>query len=90
MAGALSLVDSGLLDLDAPLEAYLPDFPHKAKGITLRRLAAHQSGLTDEFAASHYQTSRHFRALEEAYREVIAREVISHEPGSKVLYGTGL
>jgi len=90
MAGALSLVDDGLLDLDAPLEAYLPDFPHKGKGITLRRLAAHQSGLTDEFATSHRQTSRHFRTLEEAYREVIAREVVSYEPGTKVLYGTGL
>ena len=90
MAGVLTLVDAGLLDLDAPIETYLPDFPHKGKGITLRRLAAHQSGLSDEFAAAHYLTDRHFATIEEAYREIVARETIAYQPGSKVQYGTGL
>lgn len=39
--GLLSLVDRGRIDLDAPIERYLPDFPHAGSGITLRRLAAH-------------------------------------------------
>lgn len=90
MAGVLSLVDAGLLDLDVAVETYLPDFPHKGKGITIRRLAAHQSGLSDDFAAAHYQTSRHFTSLDEAYREIIARERLTQAPGSHGQYATGL
>ncbi|HSK10505.1 MAG TPA: serine hydrolase domain-containing protein [Vicinamibacterales bacterium] len=90
MAGVLTLVDAGLLDLDVPVETYLPDFPYRGKRITLRRLAAHQSGLSDDFAAAHYQTDRHFATVEEAYREIVARETIVYQPGSEVRYGTGL
>ena len=90
MAGALAMMDAGLLDLDVGVETYLPDFPHKGRGVTLRRLAAHQSGLTDDFATAHYQTSRHFATLEEAYREMMAQEILSYEPGGKVQYATGL
>ena len=43
MAGVMSMVEDGLLDLDAPIETWLPDFPHAGRGVTLRRIAAHQS-----------------------------------------------
>ena len=51
MAAALALVDAGRLDLDAPVERYLGDFPHPGKGVTVRRIGAHQSGIADDFAA---------------------------------------
>lgn len=63
MAAAVRLMQRGELDLDAPVERYLADFPHKNRGITVRRLAAHQSGMSDAFAAAHYATSRHFEVL---------------------------
>lgn len=51
----LSAVEDGLLDLDAPITRWLPDFrvrtrfaPHPERRITLRRLLAHRAGLTHE------------------------------------------
>jgi len=88
MAAAVRLWERGLLDLDAPVERYLPDFAHKGRGITVRRLAAHQSGLSDAFSAEHYATTRHFETLESAYRE-IQQAPLDHQPGARAVYATG-
>jgi serine beta-lactamase-like protein LACTB, mitochondrial len=89
VAGALTLVDAGLLAIDAPLEAYLPDFPHPGRGVTLRRVAAHQSGLSDGFAAREYYSVRRYPDLESVYRE-LRRERLVYEPGTRTEYATGL
>lgn len=39
------LRERGLLDLDVPVQRYVPDFPDQGAPITLRQLAAHRSGL---------------------------------------------
>jgi CubicO group peptidase (beta-lactamase class C family) len=44
----MMLVEQGLIDLDAPVRTYLPDFQPKnttGKEITLRQMVAHRSGL---------------------------------------------
>jgi serine beta-lactamase-like protein LACTB len=89
MAAVLTLVDEGRLDLDAPVERYLPDFPHRGRGITIRRIASHQSGMEDEFANRHYDTGTHFPTLDSAYQH-IKQERIAYPPGSDTLYATGL
>jgi len=43
----LRLVQEGKLDLDAPLSKYLPDAPESWKGMTVRHLTSHASGLKD-------------------------------------------
>ena len=43
-ATTMLLVENGVLDLDTPIERWLPDFP-RADEITLRLLLAHRSGL---------------------------------------------
>ena len=56
------LVEQGLLDLDAPIQNYLPGFPVKEKGkVTLRLLASHRAGIrhyledgSDNFITDHY------------------------------------
>lgn len=88
MAAAMRLVDQGKLDLDAPVEQYLPEFPFPGQGITVRRLASHQSGISDEFAARHYLTSRDFPRLDDAYREVV-KHGVEYPPGTKAVYATG-
>jgi CubicO group peptidase (beta-lactamase class C family) len=88
LAAALALAEQGKLDLDAPIERYLPDFPHRGRGVTIRRIAAHQSGIADKFANRHYYTSAHF-ALDSAYR-LIAAEPIRFRPGTRTEYATGL
>jgi CubicO group peptidase (beta-lactamase class C family) len=49
--GVMQLVERGQLDLEAPVQKYLPDFhPHNPFGtsITLRQLMSHRSGLLRE------------------------------------------
>jgi CubicO group peptidase (beta-lactamase class C family) len=48
----MQLVDQGLIDLDAPIQAYIPTFTtqdaEKASRITVRHLLNHTSGLADQ------------------------------------------
>ncbi len=89
LAAAVSLADDGLVDLDAPIERYLPDFPHRGHGVSIRRIGAHQSGISDTFADAHYYTTRHFDALADAYPG-IAKGPLMFEPGTRTAYATGL
>jgi len=53
----MQLVERGELDLDAPVQDYLPDFaPENPAGVpvTLRQLMSHRSGLIREPPAGHY------------------------------------
>ena len=88
LAAALALVDSGRLDLDAPVERYLPDFPHAGKRVTVRGIGVHQSGIADDFANDHYWSTEHFE-LGRAYR-LIAAAPMTFPPGTRTEYATGL
>jgi CubicO group peptidase (beta-lactamase class C family) len=88
LAAALTLVDAGKLDLDAPVERYLPGFPHAGQGVTVRRIGAHQSGIADDFANDHYYSTGHFE-LDSAYRRIAAAPM-AFRPGTRTEYGTGL
>ena len=46
---AMQLAMSQRLDLDAPIQAYLPELPEAWKPITTRQLLCHQSGLPHYF-----------------------------------------
>jgi CubicO group peptidase (beta-lactamase class C family)/D-alanyl-D-alanine dipeptidase len=53
----MQLVEKGILDLDAPVQKYLPDFHPKnpfGKPITLRQMMSHHSGLVREPPVGHY------------------------------------
>jgi CubicO group peptidase (beta-lactamase class C family) len=89
LAAALTLADERKLDLDAPVERYLPDFPHRGRGVTVRRIGAHQSGIADAFADRNYYTTTHFPSLDSAYRG-IAAERLAFTPGSRAEYATGI
>jgi len=50
-------VEAGTLDLDTPVQQYLPDFlPENSWGvpITLRQLTSHRAGLVREPPTGHY------------------------------------
>ncbi len=89
LAAAMRLVDRGMLQLDQPVERYLPDWPHAGRGITIRRIAAHQSGLSDEFTDQHYTNITHFPSLDSAYQH-IRNERVAYRPGTRSVYATGL
>lgn len=89
LAAALALADERKLDLDAPVERYLPDFPHPGQGVTVRRIGAHQSGIADAFADRNYYTTEHFPSLDSAYRDIAAAP-LAFTPGSRTEYATGI
>ena len=87
MAGVMRLVDAGVIDLDAPVEKYLPDYPHKGRGVTVRRIAVHQAGLSDVFENANRQTRDHYDTVDAAYQKIKA-EPLEFEPGTRTEYRT--
>jgi CubicO group peptidase (beta-lactamase class C family) len=90
LAAAARLADEGALDLDGPIETWLKAFRHPGQGITIRRIAAHQSGLSDGFSTTHSWTTAHYPTVEGAYRDIMHEAALTHPPGSRVEYATGL
>jgi CubicO group peptidase (beta-lactamase class C family)/D-alanyl-D-alanine dipeptidase len=66
----MMLVEQGLIDLDAPVQKYLPEFQPKntsGKQITLRQMLAHRSGLVRESPVGNY-----FDATEPTLAQTVA------------------
>jgi CubicO group peptidase (beta-lactamase class C family) len=87
MALAGRLADQGRLDLDAPVERYLPGFAHAGRGITTRLIGGHLSGLGDAFANANRLTTRHYDTRE-ALAEIL-KEAPRGPAGEEHFYGTG-
>jgi CubicO group peptidase (beta-lactamase class C family) len=87
MALAGRLVDQGRLDLDAPVERYLPAFPHAGRGITVRLIAGHLSGLGDAFANENRLTTRHYDT--QAALAAVVKEAPRGPAGVEHFYATG-
>jgi CubicO group peptidase (beta-lactamase class C family) len=80
----LQLAERGRLDLDAPIQRYVPDFPDKPWPITARQLLSHQSGIrnwTDE----EFHNTRRFTSIAESllpFRD----DALLFEPSTKTQY----
>jgi CubicO group peptidase (beta-lactamase class C family)/D-alanyl-D-alanine dipeptidase len=85
--GVLQLVERGVLDLDAPVTRYLPDFrPRNRFGgsITLRHLMSHRAGLVREPPVGNY-----FETTEPSLEATVAslnRTALVYAPGSRTKY----
>lgn len=83
----MQLVEQGKLDLDSPVETYLPDFkPRNPFGIpvTLRRMMSHRSGLVRESPVGNY-----FDPTEPSLRATVAslnETALVYKPDSKTKY----
>jgi CubicO group peptidase (beta-lactamase class C family) len=60
-AALVRLVEQNKIDLDAPIQKYVPTFPDKGAPITIRMLAGHLAGIRhykdhEELSAKHYNT----------------------------------
>ncbi|MBL8112295.1 MAG: beta-lactamase family protein [Acidobacteria bacterium] len=87
MALAGRLIDQGRLDLDAPVERYLPEFPYAGRGITTRLVAGHLSGLGDDFANANRLTTKHYDTAQ-ALSEILEQPPTG-PAGAEHAYGTG-
>jgi CubicO group peptidase (beta-lactamase class C family) len=83
----MQMVEKGLLDLDKPVQTYLPDFAPENpsnKPITLRQLMSHESGLVREPPVGNY-----FDPNEPSLAETVLslnKTKLVYEPGSKAQY----
>lgn len=86
-AAALGLlVEEARLDLDLPVQTYVPDFPRKAWPITTRQLAGHVAGIRhyegEEFGIrDHYDTVR-------AGLAIFEKDALLFEPGTRFSYSS--
>jgi serine beta-lactamase-like protein LACTB len=85
--GVMQLVERGVLDLDAPVTRYVPDFHPSGQGasaITLRQLMSHRSGLVREPPVGHYFDNSS-PALEATVRS-LSDTRLAYAPGVRTKY----
>jgi CubicO group peptidase (beta-lactamase class C family) len=80
------LVDEGTLELDVEVQDYVPEFPEKDFPITLRHLAAHQSGVR-HYRRDEALSNRRFETVTEAL-SIFASDPLVTEPGVATSYST--
>ncbi len=84
---ALQLVERGRLDLDAPVQKYVPSFPEKPWPITPRMLLAHLSGIRHYRSPEELLSTRHYDDLLEPLK-IFAADPLEFQPGTKFRYTT--
>ncbi len=83
---AMSLFEDGKLDLDSPVQRYVPSFPEKPWPLTSRELLGHLGGVR------HYQhdegnSTRHYASVTEGLA-IFAADPLLFEPGTKFKYSS--
>ena len=93
-AAAMTLVEQGKLDLDAPIEVYLPEFRRQTtkngqhRTVTVRQLMCHSSGIQSSVPLRprfFFQQSWYDRSLKEIV-PAVAKTHLVFDPGSQVQY----
>jgi hypothetical protein len=88
-ADALALlVQGGKLDLDAPIQRYVPNFPTKRWPVTVRELAGHLAGIRgyiDDAAESH--SAIHYPTVTSGLA-IFAQDSLLFEPGTRFSHST--
>ncbi len=83
---ALTLVDAGKLDLDAPVQTYCPSFPLKPWSITTRELLSHTSGIR-HYREGEVESTRHYQSMSDGFA-IFAGDPLLFEPGTNYSYST--
>lgn len=90
---ALQLAEKGLLDLDADVRTYVPEFPDKGAKITARDLLRHQGGIVHNTPGQTVKTEKTY-AEPHPYADVVVAldtfkdSPLLHAPGTKYYYTT--
>jgi CubicO group peptidase (beta-lactamase class C family) len=81
------LVDDGRLDLDAPVQRYVPSFPEKPQGtLTTRLLGGHLAGVR-HYRGLEFQSARHYDDVVDAL-EIFEDDPLLAPPGESYSYST--
>jgi len=83
---AMTLVEAGRLDLDAPVQRYCAPFPEKQWPITTRELLSHTSGIR-HYLPGEPEYTHHYRWLADGFA-LFANDPLLFRPGSGYSYST--
>jgi CubicO group peptidase (beta-lactamase class C family) len=83
----MQLVEKGKIDLDAPVQRYVPSFPEKSWPVTSRQVLAHLGGIRHYLPGEQFDAARHYSSILEGL-DVFKDDPLAHEPGTAFLYST--
>ncbi len=84
--GLVQLVEQGKLDLDAPIQKYVPAFPDKGALITTRMLAGHLAGIR-HYQDDEFTISKHYQKVAEGLK-IFADDPLVSLPGKEFHYSS--
>jgi CubicO group peptidase (beta-lactamase class C family) len=82
----VQLVEAGKLDLDAPVQKYVPSFPDKGAVITTRMLAGHLGGIR-HYKGDEFQIQRHYANVLDGLK-IFEDDPLVSPPGTKFNYSS--
>ena len=80
------LFETGKLDLDAPVQRYVPSFPEKGAPITTRLVGGHLAGIR-HYQGDEFTLNRHFATVTEGL-SVFANDTLLFPPGTRFSYSS--
>lgn len=80
------LVEAGALDLDAPVQDYVPSFPEKRWPVTTRQLAGHLGGIRHYRGPENFSRTRYPTVL--SGLAIFADDSLINEPGTEFSYSS--
>lgn len=84
-AALARLHEAGRIDLDAPIQTYVPSFPDKGHVITARQLASHRAGIRAYRDDNEALNTKHYRTVTESLEE-FRDDPLEFVPDSEFLY----
>ena len=85
-AGLGVLIKAGKIDLDAPVQKYVPDFPEKRYPITVRQVAGHLAGIR-HYNGDEFMSSKHYETVSEGL-DIFKHDSLLFKPGTKYSYSS--
>lgn len=82
----VQLVEQGKIDLDAPVQKYVPSFPDKGAKITPRLLAGHLAGIR-HYKDDEFLIARHYDSVVEALK-IFENDPLVAPPGTAFHYSS--
>jgi serine beta-lactamase-like protein LACTB, mitochondrial len=80
----LQLVERGKIDLDAPIQRYVPSMPEKPWPVTVRQLLGHLGGVR-HYKDGEFASTRRYASVTEGLG-IFRDDPLAHPPGTKFLY----
>jgi CubicO group peptidase (beta-lactamase class C family) len=85
-AAVMLLSEQGKLDLDAPIQRYVPSFPDKGYPVTTRELAGHLAGIR-HYRDGEFLLNRHFTTVVDGLA-IFKDDSLLFPPGTKYSYSS--